>query len=209
MLSKRTAAASEYNASPAYKPSAERDEPGPGRSADIVSFYLDETGARPHAATLAVAGPIDGEEVALTNRAWRFRRGEFARHFGLSQLRVVNDFEAIAWALPRLGAAETRPLGKPATPREGVKLVLGPGTGLGVAALLPAGGRWHVWVEGTTVGQRTSVLPFFKSLGSAAPGSFGVLEVERVDPGGTRAERWVMVRGSVSRSEDSWDRIST
>jgi hypothetical protein len=80
------------------------------------------------------------------------------------------------------------------------------GAGVGLTG---AGGRWHVWVEGTTVGQRTSVLPFFKSLGSAAPGSFGVLEVERVDPGGTRAERWVMVRGSVSRSEDSWDRIST
>jgi glucokinase len=118
-----------------------------------VARYLDETGARPHAAMLAVAGPIDGEEVALTNRAWRFRRGEFARRFGLSKLRVVNDFEAIAWALPRLGAAETRPLGAPSLtlPRrqregkeEGVKLVLGPGTGLGVAALLPAGGRWHV-----------------------------------------------------------------
>jgi glucokinase len=109
-----------------------------------VARYLDETGARPHAATLAVAGPIDGEEVALTNRAWRFRRGEFARRFGLSQLRVVNDFEAIAWALPRLGAAETRPLGKPTVARDGVKLVLGPGTGLGVAALLPTGGRWQV-----------------------------------------------------------------
>src|SRR5882757_5397652 len=85
-----------------------------------VCRYLDETGARPRAATLAVAGPIDGEEVALTNRAWRFRRGEFARHFGLSQLRVVNDFEAIAWALPRLGVAETRPLGAPlpSLPRE-------------------------------------------------------------------------------------------
>jgi len=121
-----------------------------------VARYLDETGARPRAATLAVAGPIDGEEVALTNRAWRFRRGEFAKRFGLAQLRVVNDFEAIAWALPRLVAAETRPLGGPTPsltlPRlrgregwgDGVKLVLGPGTGLGVAALLPAGGRWHV-----------------------------------------------------------------
>jgi glucokinase len=109
-----------------------------------VARYLEETGARPRAAALAVAGPIDGEEVALTNRAWRFRRGELAQRFGFSQLRVVNDFEAIAWALPRLGAAETRPLGKPAAQRDGVKLVLGPGTGLGVAALLPADGRWHV-----------------------------------------------------------------
>jgi glucokinase len=109
-----------------------------------VTRYLDETGARPCAATFAIAGPIDGEEVALTNRAWRFRRSDFARRFGLASLRVVNDFEAIAWALPQLRVGETRPLGKAAVPREGVKLVLGPGTGLGVAALLPAAGRWHV-----------------------------------------------------------------
>src|SRR5258705_4828615 len=109
-----------------------------------VSRYLDETGARPRAATLAIAGPIDGEEVALTNRAWRFRRAEWAKRFGWSQLRIVNDFEAIAWALRNLAPNETRPLGPLLPPRDGVRAVLGPGTGLGVAALLPAGGRWHV-----------------------------------------------------------------
>jgi glucokinase len=110
-----------------------------------VARYLEETGAHPQAATLAIAGPIDGEEIALTNRAnWRLRRDEFAKRFGLSHLQVLNDFEAIAWALPHLGAAQTRPLGKPDAMREGVKVVLGPGTGLGVAALLPADGRWHV-----------------------------------------------------------------
>src|SRR5262249_42174187 len=65
--------------------------------------YLHETGAQPGAAVLAVAGPLDGgDEVALTNRAWRFRRSALARRFGFAQLRVVNDFEAIAWALTRL-----------------------------------------------------------------------------------------------------------
>src|SRR5215470_4380193 len=61
-----------------------------------VARYLEETGARPRAATLAVAGPIGGEEVVLTNRpGWRLRRGEFAKRFGFLQLRVLNDFEAI------------------------------------------------------------------------------------------------------------------
>jgi len=69
---------------------------------------------------------------------------EFAERFGLSELCLLNDFEAIAWALPHLGPAHTRPLGKDVPAREGVKVVLGPGTGLGVAALLPADGRWHV-----------------------------------------------------------------
>src|SRR5919204_3914714 len=110
-----------------------------------VARYLEETGARPCAATLAVAGSVGGEEVVLTNRTnWRLRHGEFGKRFGFSQLRLLNDFEAVAWALPHLGAGHTRPLGTPVEPREGVKVVLGPGTGLGVAALLPADGRWHV-----------------------------------------------------------------
>jgi glucokinase len=109
-----------------------------------VAQYLNDTDTSLHGAILAVAGPIEGEEVALTNRTWRFRRDEFAKRFALSQLRVINDFEAIAWALPSLGSADTRPLGAVGPPREITKVVLGPGTGLGVAALLRADGRWHV-----------------------------------------------------------------
>jgi glucokinase len=105
-----------------------------------VAQYLKHTGEIPTAATFAVAGPIQGEEVALTNRSWRFRRGEFAKRFGLSEFRVVNDFEAVAWALPRLTAAETRRLGAPPLRSGGVKVVLGPGTGMGVAALLQGDG---------------------------------------------------------------------
>jgi glucokinase len=106
--------------------------------------YLVESDAKPRAAVLAVAGPLDSEEVALTNRDWRFRPEALAARFGFSPLRVINDFEAIAWSLLRLTEAEIRPLGNVTAAREGVKVVLGPGTGLGVAALVPAGGRWHV-----------------------------------------------------------------
>lgn len=109
-----------------------------------ISRYLAETGARPSAAVLAIAGPLESEEVALTNRAWRFRPGELARRFGFAKLRLVNDFEAIAWALTRLTAADAHPLGRPLPARPGVRAVLGPGTGLGVAALVPIDGRWHV-----------------------------------------------------------------
>lgn len=100
--------------------------------------------ARPVRATLAVAAPVDGEEIALTNRAWRFRRSALAGRFGWSDLRIINDFEAIAWAVPRLTAADLRPLGKPRESRPGVKLAIGPGTGLGIAALVPLNGSLHV-----------------------------------------------------------------
>ncbi len=108
-----------------------------------VARYLAETGTRPLGAILAVAAPIDGDEVVLTNRAWRFRRSELAARLGLSRLLVVNDFEAIAWAVPELGSGETRLLGPALLPRGGTKVVLGPGTGLGVAALVQDGERWR------------------------------------------------------------------
>jgi glucokinase len=110
-----------------------------------IANYCDAAGVHPGAAVLAVAAPVNGsDEVALTNRAWRFRRTALMARFGFSELRVVNDFEAIACALPRLGADDVRPLGPRLPPRAGVKLMLGPGTGLGVAALVPVGDRWQV-----------------------------------------------------------------
>jgi glucokinase len=109
-----------------------------------ITRYLGETGVHPHAAVLAVAAPVDGEDIALTNRAWRFRRNELARRFGFAQLRIVNDFEAIAWGLTRLSSDDVHALGPERTVRAGIKAVFGPGTGLGVAALVPVEERWHV-----------------------------------------------------------------
>jgi glucokinase len=117
-----------------------------------VAKYLGEAGARPRAATFAIAGPIDGEDIALTNRAWRFRVSEFGKKFGFASFRVINDFEAVAWALTLLGPGDTRRLGtEPSlagahgdSAKAAPKVALGPGTGLGVAALIPVAGRWQV-----------------------------------------------------------------
>ncbi|MGH6767858.1 MAG: glucokinase [Xanthobacteraceae bacterium] len=107
--------------------------------------YLNESGARPDAAVLAVAAPLDGrDEIELTNRAWRFRPPELARRFGFAPLRVINDFEAIGWALSRLEDDDVLAMGERLPPRQGVRVVLGPGTGLGVAALVPVEGRLFV-----------------------------------------------------------------
>jgi glucokinase len=108
-----------------------------------IRQYLDYTRVRPAAAIFAVAGPIDGDEVALTNRSWRFHARALAAQFGFSEIKVVNDFEALAWALLGLGTADTRVIGPAMRAGEGVKVVVGPGTGLGVAALIPHGGRWR------------------------------------------------------------------
>ena len=112
--------------------------------AAAIARYLGQTNARPGAGVLAVAAPVGGDEIALTNRAWRFRLGDIADQFGWSALRALNDFEAVAWALPGLRPEDVRTLGPARAPGGGVKVVCGPGTGLGVAALIPDNGSWRV-----------------------------------------------------------------
>ena len=110
-----------------------------------ITCYLAQLDIRPEGAVLAVAGPVSGHEITLTNRAWRFRLDDLGAQFDFSHIRAINDFEALAWALPRLGPDDTRRLGVGRQPgaSAGAKIVLGPGTGLGVAALVPAGDSWQ------------------------------------------------------------------
>ena len=112
--------------------------------ADALARYLGGVGVRPRRAAIAVAGPIGADEIALTNRSWRFRREELCAQFGFERLDVLNDFEAVACALPLLIPDELFALGHPAVPGPGAKLALGPGTGLGVAGLIPSGAGWIV-----------------------------------------------------------------
>jgi glucokinase len=107
-----------------------------------IRRYLGETGLRPQVAVLAVAGPVDGDEIRLTNRDWRFNLGQLGEQFGFARLHVINDFEAVAHALAVLRPDELRALGPAVAPCRGPRAVFGPGTGLGVAALLPNGEDW-------------------------------------------------------------------
>src|SRR5690348_11725928 len=81
---------------------------GPGAA---IRRYLDETGLTPRAAVLAVAGPVDGGEIKLTNRDWRFSCDQLADQFGFSGIHPINDFEAVAHALAVLRPEEARPIG--------------------------------------------------------------------------------------------------
>lgn len=93
----------------------------------------------PREAAIAVAGPVHGDEVRLTNRDWSFSIPALRAALGLSRLEVLNDFEALALSLPGLGPGDTEEI-RPGTARpERPSAVLGAGTGLGVAALVPTG----------------------------------------------------------------------
>jgi glucokinase len=92
-------------------------------------------------AVLALAAPVSAEPVRLTNAPWEFASAAIADRFGFERVRLVNDFLALAHALPALGPADLVPIGQAAPQPGAPMLVLGPGTGLGMAALLPDIGR--------------------------------------------------------------------
>jgi glucokinase len=98
--------------------------------------------ARPGAAVLAVAGPIVGDAIELTNCNWIVEPKKSVSRFGLAEMILLNDFEAQSLGLPDLGPADILPIGKGVADPQGARVVLGPGTGLGAAALVHADGRW-------------------------------------------------------------------
>jgi glucokinase len=88
-------------------------------------------------AIFAVAGVVAGERCALTNNPWVVDAAELRARFGFTGIRIVNDFEAIAWSLPHLTRDDLRTVGGRESVAEAPMVVLGPGTGLGVAAYVP------------------------------------------------------------------------
>jgi glucokinase len=134
----------------ANKPRIEEEQTftnrGFGSLGEAAQHYLDEVGAHPKRAALAVASPITGDEIALTNRDWSFRRSELQKALGLEDLRLINDFAAIAWAAPHLAAGDRMAVhGAVSTPPEGPVTLIGAGTGLGVALLTGSSDNgWHV-----------------------------------------------------------------
>ena len=96
----------------------------------------------PRTAMLALAGPIAGDRVPLTNSGWVVEPKKLIDRFGLSDVILLNDFEALSLCLPGLTDADLDPIGGgTATPR-GARVVVGPGTGLGAGALVHARGVW-------------------------------------------------------------------
>ncbi len=110
----------------------------------ISSSVLNKTTLIPRTAILAAAGPITSIGINLTNCDWSIDYNIFLKNGPFQELILMNDFEAQALALPFLESADLQWLGGPQNlPKANrTKAVLGPGTGLGVASLVRAGGKW-------------------------------------------------------------------
>ena len=123
------------------------------KTADHASFRTawEEFGRQigqplPKALGMAFAGPVGGELLKLTNNPWVIRPALMREKLGVERYRIVNDFGAVAHAVGQLGPEHFAHLCGPEgeLPADGMTTILGPGTGLGVAALLREGGDTHV-----------------------------------------------------------------
>ncbi|WGY73606.1 glucokinase [Burkholderia cepacia] len=110
---------------------------------DVIARFLADVGPpRVRCAAIAIANPMEGDEVEMTNHHWRFSVSETRRAFGFTTLLVVNDFVALATALPNLSDSDRIQVGGGVRQENGVVGLLGAGTGLGVSGLIPAGYKW-------------------------------------------------------------------
>ncbi len=115
------------------------DWPGP---AEAIADYLARRPEEVARGAICVAAPVTGDAVRMTNRAWSFSGHDLADRIGIGELRVVNDFTAMAMSLPFLPPDSVRRIGAGMPASGAAVAVLGPGTGLGVSGLVPLDGRW-------------------------------------------------------------------
>ncbi|MGH8075577.1 MAG: glucokinase [Lysobacter sp.] len=123
-----------------------------------AEHYLQSVGVQPRRAAIALACPVNTDDIRLTNRAWSFSRNELRQSLGLDELLLLNDFGAVAWSVPALQADDRIVLyGPEQSGLHGPVSVLGPGTGFGVGLLVPTDD--HGWHAVETEGGHVSFAP--------------------------------------------------
>ncbi|MBB3168001.1 glucokinase [Simiduia aestuariiviva] len=109
---------------------------------DSLAAYLDSLrGVEVARVCVALAGPVLGDQIEMTNINWSFSIRAVEKAFSLRKLLIVNDFTALAYATSALSEADVIRV-KLGTQKNAPRAIIGPGTGLGMASLVPLAGRW-------------------------------------------------------------------
>ena len=114
---------------------------------EVIRQYLKDTGAEVKNSCIAMACPIKGDEVVMTNASWSFSIKETKEHLGFDQLEIINDFTAVSMAVTQMKPEDLRKVGGGEPESHKPIAVYGPGTGLGVAHLIYTG-RKYISVPG-------------------------------------------------------------
>ncbi|WP_458525364.1 glucokinase [Onishia taeanensis] len=127
---------------------------------EAVEDYLSRVGHAgehaPQEACLAFACPVHDDWVKMTNNAWAFSKSEVQRSLDLTLFKVINDFTAQALGVPHVPAEDLVAVGGGSAQAHSIRLVIGPGTGLGVAGVFPG---QHAWIPLPTEGGHVTFAP--------------------------------------------------
>ena len=143
----------------------------------------------PRAGALGIANPITGDVIRMTNHHWSFSISEMQRSLGLQQLNVINDFTALALALPSIAKDNLVQVGGTVAEAYAPKALIGAGTGLGVSCLMPTDANDH-WVAIAGEGGHVT-------LAAQTESEYRVIELIRQRYGHVSAERVLSGQGLV------------
>lgn len=146
-----------------------------------MQAYIDSLeGVKPVAACVAIAGPIGGDLVKMTNLNWSFSKKEIQAEFNFTAFDAINDFGAVAIATSKLEASNLTSVKEGVAIEFANKAIIGPGTGLGVAGLVYGQNQWipvpseggHVNVPASTAFECDVISAAMKRLGHVSAESF-------------------------------------
>lgn len=166
-----------------------RCEHYPGVDAAVAAYLAEAGVAAPREAAFGMANPVTGDLVRMTNHSWSFSQRALREALGLERLMLVNDFTALALALPMLGANLLRQVGGGEAVAGSAIALLGPGTGLGVSGL--------VFPPGSGSGVPLSGEGGHVTLAAQTQREFDVLRILQTRYGHASAERAVCGAGLI------------
>jgi len=111
----------------------------------VIQAYIEELAldGKVINACLAIACPVENDLISMTNLPWKFSKSELKQELGLNNLVLINDYTAIAHAVPYLSDEQKVQIGRGEVVIDKPISICGPGTGLGVANVVTIDGQWH------------------------------------------------------------------
>ena len=175
-----------------------------GSFAEIIDRFLSSTGVQADAASFGVAGPVADGEAKITNLPWIISADSISQSFNIPKVNLLNDLEAVATAVPFMGAGELLTLNAGRSNPTGAKAVVAPGTGLGAAFLVWTGQRYQAC---PTEGGHASFAPVtheqVELLNFLEP-RFGHVSFERVCSGSGIPNLYDFLSASGEYEEPDW-----
>ena len=162
----------------------------PSLEVAIQTYLQQQNLPAPRACALGIANPITGDTIRMTNHHWTFSISEMARNLGLFKLNVINDFTALALAIPSISPDHLVQVGGQHALDFAPKAIIGAGTGLGVSGLFPVKAGRDQWVAIAGEGGHASLAAHNET-------EYRVIELIRQRYGHVSAERVLSGQGLV------------